>query len=81
MIGPQSVWKGSPQAIGDETENRFLLVDFCKTNSLIVANTWFKHPPGKQVTYKEPHTKVLNDDNSPITVIGARRILRNSTFV
>ena len=62
VLGPHLFGKG-PQGIGDETENRFLLVDFCKTNSLIVANTWFKHPPGKQVTYKEPHTKVLPDNN------------------
>ena len=29
-------------AVGEETDNRFLLLDFCRANDLIVANTWLQ---------------------------------------
>ena len=48
---------------GEDTDNRQLLVDFCKSNDLRISNTWLTHPPGKQVTYKEPRTKHLPCNN------------------
>ena len=49
--------------IGEDTDNRQLLADFCKSNELLISNKWFTHPPGKQVTYKEPGTKHLPCNN------------------
>ena len=51
-------------AVGEETDNRFLLLDFCRANDLIVANTWFQQPAAKQVTFKEPSTHFLPPDNT-----------------
>ena len=64
MLGPHIYGKGSRDIGEEDTANRFLLIDLCKASNLIVANTWFTHPPGRQVTYREPHTKTLPATNS-----------------
>ena len=63
VIGPFVYSQGWP-FIGGDTDNRQLLVDFCISNDLLVANTWYQQPPGKQVTYKEPGTKSLPSTNT-----------------
>jgi hypothetical protein len=63
-------------AVGEETDNRFLLLDFCRANDLIVANTWFQQPAAKQVTFKEPSTIFCLQ----IIPIGIPLTLRNWTF-
>ena len=64
VLGRHIYEKGSRDIGEEDTANRFLLIDLCKANNLIVANTWFLHPPDRQVTYREPHTKILTDTNS-----------------
>ena len=45
-------------------DNRFLFLEFCRSQELLVANTWYKQPPGRQVTYSAPGTQHLPPDNS-----------------
>ena len=63
VIGPHIFGKGWT-AIGDDSDNRFLLVDLCRGLNLLIANTWFQQPSGRQVTYKEPGTRFLPPTNS-----------------
>ena len=62
-LGPHMFRKGWT-AVGEETDNRFLLLDFCRANDLIVANTWFQQPAAKQATFKEPSAHFLPPDNT-----------------
>ena len=52
------------QLWGEETDNRFLFLDFSRTNNLIVVIIWFQQPPAKQVTFKEPSAHFLPPDNT-----------------
>lgn len=63
VLGPYIFGKGWT-AVGEDADNRFLLVDFCRANEMLVANTWFQQPPAKQVTFKEPSTHFLPSDNN-----------------
>ena len=59
VTGPFVYGKGW-SFVGEDTDNRQLLVDFCRSNELLIAI--------KQVTYKEPGTKQLpyaNQDWDP----------------
>ena len=51
-------------AVGEDTDNRFLLVNFCRANDLLVANTWYQQPAAKQATSKEPGTHWLPPANA-----------------
>ena len=50
--------------VGKKTDNRFLVLDFYRTNNLIVAITWFQQPAAKQITFKEPNAHFLPPDNT-----------------
>ena len=63
VLGPYIFGKGWT-AIVEDTDNRFLLIDFRRANDLLVANTWFQHATAKQVIFKEPSTHFLPPENS-----------------
>ena len=55
VLGPHMFGKGY-HAIGED--------EFCRSQELLVANTWYKQPPRRQVTYSAPGTQHLPPDNS-----------------
>ena len=63
VLGPHLYGRGI-SGIGDEHDNRAYLIDFCSGNNLLVANTWFQKPQGKQVTYHEPGVQTLPATNA-----------------
>ena len=50
--GPHLYGRGI-SGIGDEHDKTSYLIDFCSGNKLLVANTWFQKPQGKQVTFAQ----------------------------
>ena len=68
MLGPFMYGRGV-NFVGDDTDNRALLMDFCDANNHMVGNTWFEHPAGRQVTYHAPgvdHLPSTNDVWDPV---------------
>ena len=52
IIGPHTF--GNQAARRVEVPNRDLLMEFCESNTLSIANTFMDTPPEQKVTYMEP---------------------------
>ena len=50
--------------VGGDTDNRAFLTHFCQLHHLRMSNTFFEHPPSRQVTYKEVGTTTLPPSNA-----------------
>ena len=40
--------------LGDVNDKGERLIQFCEQTNLMIANTWFQHPPQKLYTWKSP---------------------------
>ena len=58
---------------GDDSDNRFLLIDLCRGLDLSVANTSIQQPSVRQLTYKNR----VHDSYLLIILVGTRMTLHS----